>query len=211
MVDAAPSVRIILLGAPPLAGELIASYFRFRFKNAVVERCFSMADLDRSADEPTAFVLYQASAPANAHNVAQAVAHVRSGFAQSAILVAAASPSPAAAAEAFRCGAQGFVPRVVPISVLGDALRTVLAGGTCFPHSDGPTQAPFQRSPARGHASEAAHGSTLLRRAEGQAPQSSVELALMSAEIEGRFVGPCRRRGTGEGWRGPERRRAVGC
>ena len=201
MDEAGPQRRIALLGAPPVLGALIASYFRVQFKDAAVAQYLSTAELDGSMDGPCAFVLIESSATDGVHGTARAVERVRALGAQGPILVAAASPNRAAAAEALRCGAQGFVPNLVPISMLGDALRTVLEGGTCFPQSDclgskfeewRATPGPLQRSSA-----------------ERRLPGLSVELAVMSDEMDAGYVGPCRRRAANDSWSGPERRRAV--
>ncbi len=220
MDDPMPQTRISVLGVAQVPGDLIASYLRLRFKNAAVDACLSIADLDTDV-EPCAFLLIEPSAIYSVHSIARTVARVRSRYSQVPILVAAASPNPAAAAEALRCEAQGFVAPLAPIAALADALRTVLAGETWFPQTasaDRPSEARgaspalLQRrmkSPPRARAYQAALGPMQPRPADGRLPHSSVELVVLSGEIETDYVGPCRRRAANDSWIGPERRQAV--
>lgn len=212
MTDSAPESLVVLLGAPPMPGELIASYLRYRLPKVAIRVCASCADLKPGAASARGFVLIETSAR-NAPSISEAIARVRSDYPQAPILIASASPDAGSAAQAMRRGAQGFIAHLTPLSGLVDALQTVLDGGTSFPRlvaaapSGGEGAAPPTREPSSSPRSA-------LRLADRDAPiqpTASVELALMGADAlrpaETAYKGSCRRRNSGPEWTGPERRR----
>ena len=132
MTEPAPESLIVLLGAPPMPGELIASYLRYRLPKVAVKLYASCADLKPGMASARGFVLIETSAR-NAPNIGAAIARIRSDHPQTPILIASASPEPGSAVQAMRRGAQGFIPHLTPLSNLVNALQSVLDGRTCFP------------------------------------------------------------------------------
>lgn len=201
MADSARDSRVIVLGARPLPGELIASYLRHRLPDVDVTLCASYADLKGGC--AGGILLIETSA-STAQNIGEAVARVRSDHPRAPILIATAFPNPDSATAAIRYGAQGVVSRLRPLSALATAVETLLAGRTCFPHL-------AVLNPRRdGDAENASRQVERHRADEGDVAPVSVELAMIQGAPMGRYAGPCRRRGASTGWRGPERRRPRG-
>ena len=200
MTESAPEPQIILLGAPPMPGELIASYLRHRLPHLDVRLCASYADLKGGAAR--GFVLVETSVR-SCLRIGERVARVRSDHPQAPILIASASPSLGSAVAARRCGAQGFLPRLTPLSALADALRTLLAGRTCFPHLV-----------AVGRCADMSEALAAREEEEppGEPAPASVELAILQGafeEADPNHHDPHPRQArSAEASSGPERRRA---
>jgi hypothetical protein len=210
MSEPAPESLVVLLGAPPMPGELIASYLRYRLPKVAVKLYASCADLKPGAASARGFVLIETAAR-NAPNIAEAIAKIRSDHPQTPILVASASPDAGSAMRAMRRGAQGFIPHLTPLSNLVNALQMVLDGQTCFP----------RLVPADGRADRTAQPlSPSPRPADQRAPNGpsdcppvSVELAMLGGEPacapEARPDSGPRRREAAEKWIGPKRHGAT--
>ena len=111
---------IALLGAPPIVGELIASYLRVQLRNISVERFAACTDV-------RAEVSVRAFAFVGAPHAAE-IAWIRLKFPWSPVVVASDCIDPGTATETQGLAHQGFVARATSLSALAEALRTVLAG-----------------------------------------------------------------------------------
>jgi hypothetical protein len=192
MTESTAESVIALIGAPPMPGELIASYLRYRLPDIAVKFYATCADLQPGASA-RGVVLIE-TAPRNAPNVAKAIATLRANHPLTPIVIVSTAPGAGSAAQAMRRGAQGFLPHLTPLAGFADALQTVLAGGTCFP-----------RLIASGQPGDVANAN-----ASGSAAVS-VELTIVDERAPTTpppFGATCRRRKASK-WVGPERRKRA--
>lgn len=147
----APKLLVMLLEAPSPAGALVASYLRIRFPE--MSWRFEPTLLDGRLGEGSA-VMVEPRRP-SAPQTQRLISRLRAERPEFAVLVASARPCDLTAAAALRCGAQGFLPCLSPISALSEAIRAIQARGSCFPRlvPDAsrvrPPAAPFARRARR--------------------------------------------------------------
>ena len=118
--------RVAILSSEPVLNELMASYLSVRFSDLVVEHGATIEDLGGGSERPCAFVVVQSQRP-GARKLPSVIGRLRRDYPEASILVAANTPGPRFAIEA---GAQAFIPRLAPLSVLADALKALLEGRT---------------------------------------------------------------------------------
>lgn len=131
MNQSAQGVLVLLLGSSPATGELVASYLRLRLPEMnwrLQATPPKAADIARGRRGVVIVKPFTSRAGSVRY-----LSTLRARRPALAILIAAARRTDFTALEAFRCGAQGFLPRLSPLSALSDAVLTALARGSCFP------------------------------------------------------------------------------
>ena len=127
---------IALIDPRPLLRELVASYLRERMSDFSVHQASSPAEIEgRGGSALRALILFQPSIEAELPEAYAQISRLRQAFPDAPVIVVSDVARGDVVRQAFRSGANGFIPTITSLSIFEHAIRTVLAGGEHVPSS----------------------------------------------------------------------------
>ena len=124
-------MRILIIDDHPLIVEAVALAIGALRPDAAVNTVASIEEMGRSPQEPPDLILLDLTLPGRSG--LEALDAVLERWPQSLVVIFSATDDSGSIRRALARGARGFIPKTSPHSVLIDALRLVLDGGTYIP------------------------------------------------------------------------------